>query len=150
MDSSDAASVEVAVKRMKDLADQIRSSDSASAAFAEAARQHSDAGSAADGGMIGWVEKEGDLPASVMNAVRETEPGQVSEPIRSPLGMHLLFVHQSEAGKLTFDELSDQGQLRRDAADALFDTLVRRQSDAKIVWFIGALKPPPEIRIIPD
>lgn len=150
MDSSDGASVEVAAMRMKELADQVRASGSVAIAFAEAARQHSDAGSASDGGMIGWVEKEGDLPASVMNAVRETAPGKVSEPVDSPLGMHLVFVHESEAGKLTFDELSDQGQLRRDAADALFDALVRRQSDAKIVWFIGALKPPQEIRIIPD
>ena len=149
LDSSDAASIAVAEQKMKDLADQVRASDSVADAFSQAAKQYSDAASAASGGMVGWVEKEGDLPASVMNAVRETEPGDVSQPVRSPLGMHLVFVHDSQAGKLTFDELSDQSQLRRDAADALFDTLVRRQSDAKIVWFIGALKPPPGIDIIP-
>ena len=84
-----------------------------------------------------------------MAAVRQTKPGEISEPVRSPLGMHLVYVHRAEAGKLTFDDLTDQAQLRRDAADALFDALVAQQKSAKVTWFVRALRPPPSIPIIP-
>ncbi len=150
VDANDEPSVANAQKNMVDLADQLRSSDSLADAFASAALEHSEAGSANEKGMVGWVENDGDLPATVMAVVRKTAPGKISEPVRSPLGMHLVFVHQFQPGKLTFDELVDQGQLRRDAANALFGSLVRRQSDAKIVWFIPALKPPQSIGIVPE
>ena len=149
MDTRDAESVKAAKQNMSELADQIRASDAAAESFADAARQHSDSGSAAQGGMVGWVEKDGDLPSSVMAALRMTEVGNVSQPVRSPLGMHLVYVHRAEPGKLTFDDLTDQAQLRRDAADALFDALIAKQRDAKITWFIPALRPPQGVSIIP-
>ncbi len=149
MDPKDEASVAVAEQRMTKLAQQLRSSDSIANAFAEAVREYSDAGSASEGGELGWVEADGDLPTSVMNAVRQTGVGKVSDPVRSPLGMHLVFVQQFEQGKLTFDDLTDQSQLRRDAANALFDALIRQQAGAKVVWFIGPLRPPATIPIVP-
>jgi hypothetical protein len=149
MDTRDAESVKASVVKMSALADELRSSGAVAQAFADAAQQHSDSGSAAEGGMVGWVEKDGDLPSSVMAAVRKTKSGQISEPVQSPLGMHLVYVHRAEEGKLTFDDLTDQAQLRRDAADALFDALVAKQKDAKVVWFLRALKPPQNISIVP-
>jgi peptidyl-prolyl cis-trans isomerase C len=149
MGTRDAASVQAAKGNMSELADEIRASGTVAESFADAAEQHSDSGSAAQGGMVGWVEKDGDLPSAVMAAVRKTEVGNISEPVQSPLGMHLVYVHRAEAGKLTFDELTDQAQLRRDAADALFDALVAKQRGAKITWFVGALRPPQSVNIIP-
>lgn len=143
MDGSDAASLRQAIEDLASLAQSIRESDSPETVFADAARQHSQSPTAEQGGRLGWVEKDGDLPRSVMNRVRETPPGQVSDPIQSPLGLHVVFVHQVEAGTRTFDDLVDQSQLRRDAADALFQTLVKSQADAEVVWFVQALRPPP-------
>ena len=149
MDTRDAESVEAAEGNMLELADEIRASGTVAESFADAAREHSDSGSAAQGGMVGWVEQDGDLPGAVMAAIRQTEPGNISEPVQSPLGMHLVYVHRAEAGKLTFDELTDQAQLRRDAADALFDALVAKQRGAKITWFVSALRPPQTVSIFP-
>lgn len=149
MDPSDQASIENAEQSLADLANEIGSSSDAAQAFADAARQHSDAGSAEGGGMVGWVEKDGDLPSSVMAAIRQTADGKIGGPVRSPLGLHLVYVHRSEPGELSFDDMTDQAQLRRDAADALFDALVNQQRDANIQWFIPALKPPPQVPIFP-
>jgi hypothetical protein len=149
MDMRDQASVEAAEEGMAALAQQLQSSGSIAEAFADAARQHSESASAAQGGMVGWVEKAGDLPSSVMDAVRATKAGTISSPVRSPLGLHLVFVHRNEPGNLTFDDLTDQAQLRRDAANALFDALVAQQRDAKVTWFVGALKPPQSVSIVP-
>jgi hypothetical protein len=49
----------------------------------------------------------------------------------------------------SFDDLTDQSKLRREATSALFNTLVRRQKNSKIQWFITALRPPGEVPIIP-
>ena len=145
----DAESLTATMQNMSQLADEIRASGTVANSFADAARQHSESASAEQGGMVGWVEKDGDLPGAVMAAVRKTEVGDISQPVQSPLGIHLVFVHRAEPGKLTFDDLTDQAQLRRDAADALFNALVANQRDAKITWFIRALQPPPTVSIIP-
>ncbi len=150
VDPRSAASVKATEASLSELADELRASGAVDEAFADAARQHSESGSAAQGGMVGWVENDGDLPASVMAAVRTTAVGQVSAPVRSPLGMHLLLVHQTEPGKLSFDDLTDVAQLRRDATDALFDALVARQRGAKVTWFVAALKPPPSVALFPE
>lgn len=142
MDARDRASIEAAEANLVELAEEIRSAESPELAFDEAARQHSDAPTAAEGGRVGVVEKDGDLPAAVMRAVRSTPVGQVGPPVRSPLGLHLVMVHRVEPGELTYDQLTDHAQLRRDAADALFDGLVSTQSEAKVVWFVASLRPP--------
>ena len=149
-DMRDSASANVAEANVADLARQIRESDSPEDAFANAAMEHSESPLAANGGKIGWVQKDGDLPGSVMKVVRDAKPGMVGGPIRSPLGLHLVFVHQIEAGQLGYDDLTDLSQLRRDAANALFDSLIMQQSDAKISWFVSSLKPPSTIPIIPE
>lgn len=149
MNTNDAPSVEATYSQMQELAGDIRDSGSVAAAFARAAMEHSDGGTASDGGKVGWVSKDGDLPSAVMAVVRTTQVGELSKPIRSPLGMHLVFVHQAEKNQIAFDDLADQSQLRRDASNALFDALIARQKDAKVTWFINSLRPPPEISILP-
>ena len=138
----DSTSIKATSDRMTTLADQLRTAGSVDESFAAAAREHSEAGSAANDGKIGWVQNEGDLPRSVMQAVRAAEVGQVTGPIQSPLGIHLLLVHDYQAGQITFEEMTDQSQLRRDAADMLFESLVRQQKDSKVVWQMEELRPP--------
>lgn len=149
MDAADIDSIAASAEQMKELAEEIRQADSVSEAFAEAAREHSQGGTAGEGGKVGWVEKDGDLPGRVMKAVREAAIGEITGPIQSPMGLHLILVHQGEAGKKTFEQLTDQAQLRRDATDALFDALVAKQKNAKVSWFISALQPPPGIQLVP-
>jgi hypothetical protein len=149
MDSRDETSVGVAESRMNEIVAELRGASSLEPAFAAAAREHSDAGSSPDGGKIGWVEGDGDLPSIVMKAVRAAKIGELSGPIRSPLGLHLILVHQFDRKEVPFEQLTDLAQLRRDAADALFNLLLREQQDAKILWYIGELKPPANVSVIP-
>ncbi|MGI9466999.1 MAG: peptidylprolyl isomerase [Rubripirellula sp.] len=149
-DKSDAASWRTTLANVKELADQIRVSETPDQAFYDAAVEHSESASASDGGKVGWVQKNGDLPGSLMTAIRKMKTGDVSAAIQSPLGIHLVLLHQVEAGNLQFEDLTDQSQLRRDAANALFDALLRERSEAQVSWLVRDLKPPANVKMIPE
>ncbi|MGB7347070.1 MAG: peptidylprolyl isomerase [Pirellulaceae bacterium] len=150
VDTADQATAQAVKERLEKLVQEIRQSDSPEAKFTDAARTHSEGGSASNGGRVGWVQADGDLPASVMNAVRSTKAGDVSDVVVSPMGLHVVLVHEFQKSDVGFDDLTDQAQLRRDATDALFHQLVRQQKDAKVSWYIPALKPPAEVSLIPE
>lgn len=59
--------------------------------FSQIAREHSEAPGAATGGDLGWIE-EGTLPADLDRAVAALQPGQLSAPVRTDKGYHLLFL----------------------------------------------------------
>ena len=60
--------------------------------FAELAREHSeDIGSAAEGGDLGWT-MPGQMVPEFEAAMQETDVGELSEPVRSQFGWHLLEV----------------------------------------------------------
>ncbi|SRR6056297_86782 len=131
------------------LAKQIAAADDPATAFAAAAREQSQAASADQQGDLGWVGTQGDLPPVVMEQVIQAKPGQLAGPVQSPLGLHLLFVHERQGGSKTMSEMSDQASLRRDAADALFTALIRRQQNARVEWKNRELAPPNTVPIIP-
>ena len=146
----DETSIGIAESRISEIVSQLRDASSLDSAFAAAARENSDAGSSDEGGKVGWVQGSGDLPSAVMKAVREAKIGELAGPIRSPLGWHLILVHQFQRNDVPFEELTDHAQFRRDAADALFEILLKQQQDAKIAWYIDALKAPGNVAIIPQ
>ncbi|MCM2310062.1 MAG: peptidylprolyl isomerase [Steroidobacteraceae bacterium] len=56
--------------------------------FAQLAISYSDAGTALEGGALGW--RKGDqLPSFAADAIPRLKPGEVTEPIRTPSGLHL-------------------------------------------------------------
>lgn len=72
--------------------------------FAEAARRFSEAPSKDDGGETGWITYRGKLPAQVSDAAFALEVGEVSEPIRSPFGQHLVTVTDRKPGQLSLED----------------------------------------------
>jgi len=56
--------------------------------FAQLAIAYSDAGTALEGGALGW-RKGGQLPSFVADRIPAMQVGDVTEPIRSPSGLHL-------------------------------------------------------------
>ena len=60
--------------------------------FASAAISYSDSQEALEGGLIGWRDLNS-VPAFFADAVRDLKPGQVTEPIRSPAGFHIIRVN---------------------------------------------------------
>lgn len=63
------------------------------AAFPAMARQFSNGSTAAAGGDLGWV-RSGALPEEVERVVGKLSPGQLSEPIRSTTGFHIVLVRE--------------------------------------------------------
>jgi peptidyl-prolyl cis-trans isomerase SurA len=56
--------------------------------FAQLAVTYSDAGTALEGGQLGW-RKAGQLPSFVADTIPKMQPGEVTEPIRTPSGLHI-------------------------------------------------------------
>jgi len=60
--------------------------------FASAAISYSDGAEALEGGLVGWRDLSS-VPAFFADAVRELQPGEFTQPIRSPAGYHILKVN---------------------------------------------------------
>ncbi|MDX3904546.1 MAG: peptidylprolyl isomerase [Pigmentiphaga sp.] len=59
--------------------------------FADMARQYSNDASAPQGGDLGWISPQETVP-EFERAMDALQPGQVSEPVQSPFGWHLIQV----------------------------------------------------------
>ena len=87
-----------AVARARERAERVRDEARAGGDFAQLAASHSDAGDALQGGALGW-RAPGRLPELFAEALRDMQPGQVSEPLRSPAGFHVVkLAGRREAG----------------------------------------------------
>ncbi len=100
--------------------------------FAAVAKELSDdPGSAAQGGDLGWFER-GVMVKPFEDAAFTLPTGQVSEPVRSPFGLHLIEVTEvREAEKATLDAVRDRviQALQRTEAERLYYDQVERLSD---------------------
>jgi peptidyl-prolyl cis-trans isomerase D len=105
------------------LAEQARANP---ASFADLARQHSqDAGSASQGGDLGWANA-GTLPPALFAALRQLKVGQISDVVASPSGLHVLTLTALEPGKQeTLDQVRDRitVEMRRQLAAERFGDL---------------------------
>ncbi len=63
------------------------------AAFTSLARQFSQDAAARNGGDLGWVQ-QGELDPELDRALNEMRPGQISEPIRTSSGYHILLLRK--------------------------------------------------------
>src|SRR5690606_11334995 len=89
----------------------------AGADFAELAKAHSKGPSAAEGGIVGWVER-GDLEEALDAAAFSLQPGQVSDIIETAHGLHLLKV----------EERRDAGSIPLEQARAVIEPRLRAQA----------------------
>ncbi|MGB5621342.1 MAG: SurA N-terminal domain-containing protein, partial [Gammaproteobacteria bacterium] len=81
-----------------------------------------DAGSAAQGGDLDWVER-GMMVAPFEEALFELQVGEVSDPVKSPFGYHLILLEDLRAGDTkTFEDMRDEleTELRSRKAEDLF------------------------------
>ena len=77
-----------ATQRMRVWADSVRNSG---ASFEDLARQHSKSPEAAEGGSLGWRSSER-MPTLFFQAVKDLQAGELTAPLRSGNGLHLLRV----------------------------------------------------------
>ena len=85
--------------------------------FAALARADSDdAGSKASGGDLGWIEK-GAMPKAFEDALFSMQAGQVSDPVRTEFGWHVIQLREVKTGeKASFEQMRDQ--LAKEQAEA--------------------------------
>ena len=81
--------------------------------FAEAARKVSAGPSREDGGRLGWIGRHGPMDESFSRAAFALDVGQVSQPVRTPFGIHLIRCDESRPGS---KRLSD---VRKEVEDVL-------------------------------
>ena len=72
--------------------------------FADSAAAHSEAPTADAGGDIGFIERHQPMPEAFSRAAFALEKGQVSEPVRSSAGVHLITVLDIKAGQRTREQ----------------------------------------------
>jgi len=128
--SNEIVSEEDARRRLLALRERI----AAGADFAEMARLNSEDGTAARGGALGWVYP-GDTVPEFERAMNALAPGELSQPVRTPFGFHLIEVQERRAADVSAER---QRQLARQAlrerkADEAYQDWLRQLRDRTYV-----------------
>lgn len=102
--------------------------------FDELARLHSDDASAAKGGDLGWVNP-GDTVPDFEKAMNALKPNEVSAPVQSPFGLHLIQVLERRDQDVTQErqKLLARQALRERKGDEAFQDWVRQIRDSAYV-----------------
>lgn len=101
VDTGNTARVQAAIEKLG----QIRADIAAgSPTFAEAARRHSEAPTAADGGDVGFFAYHGDMPEEFSRVAFSLQDGEISDPFVTPFGVHLVQVTDRKPGNLSLED----------------------------------------------
>lgn len=105
--------------------------------FAETARAHSeDVGSAANGGDLGWMNPGTTVPEfeKAMNALK---PGELSAPVKSPFGVHLIQVQERRERDVSQERETStaRNQLHVRKAEERYEQWLRQLRDEAFVEY---------------
>ncbi len=102
--------------------------------FAELARLHSQDGTAARGGELGWV-LPGDTVPEFERAMNELKPGDISQAVKTTFGWHLIQVLERRQAGLTLERrrLQARQALRERRADEAYEEWLRLLRDRSYV-----------------
>ena len=102
--------------------------------FADLARQYSDDSSKENGGDIGWISPGDTLP-EFEQVVNQLDPGEISKPVRTPFGWHIIQVlgrrNSSESPEAMAEIARRQIHARK--AEQAYTTWLRRLRDESYV-----------------
>lgn len=117
--------------RIQQLHDRLESGED----FAELARTHSmDKVSASNGGDLGWVNP-GDMVPEFEQAMNELEPGEISQPVQSRFGWHIIQVLDRRKVDSTTDYKRTKARemIRKRKTDEEMELWLRRLRDEAYV-----------------
>ncbi len=128
--SNEVVSEEDARRRLLGLRERIV----AGADFAEMARLNSEDGTAARGGALGWVYP-GDTVPEFERAMNALAPDELSQPVRTPFGFHLIEVLERRAGDVSAERERQLARLalRERKADEAYQDWLRQLRDRTYV-----------------
>ena len=107
---------------------------SGQATFEDMARQYSQDGTASQGGDLGWLNPGETVPA-FENVMNKLSPGEISEPVSSPFGWHLIEViarRQHDATEAVRRNRARQILIERRAEPAFEDYMDQAQAQTYI------------------
>lgn len=91
--------------------------------FQRVAMQFSQAAGAAAGGDLGWV-REGQMPQEVEDALARMQPGELSPPVRSSMGYHILLLREKSVQSA--ENMPERDDMRRKLGVEQLERLQRR------------------------
>lgn len=130
--TSEAVSESEAKNRLLQLKERLDNG----AKFSELARLHSEDGSAAKGGDLGWISP-GDTVPEFERAMDALKPGQISEPVHSPFGWHLIQVLERRTQDVSQERqrLQARQEIRARKADEAYEEWLRQLRDRAYVEY---------------
>ena len=116
--------------------EQLRERIANGADFADLARQYSDDSSAGKGGDLGWIYP-GDTVPEFERAFTELAPMQISAPIKSPFGWHLIQLLERRTADVSNDRrrLEARKALRERKSDEAYQEWLRQLRDRAYVEY---------------
>ncbi|MFJ5380517.1 peptidylprolyl isomerase [Cupriavidus sp. CER94] len=104
--------------------------------FADAARRYSQDGSAQQGGELGWVSP-GELVPAFEQAMNRLRPGEISEPVVTQFGVHLIQVENRRETEVSAEKQRDfaRQEVREQKLRAAYDDWVRQLRSAAYVEY---------------
>ena len=116
--------------------DRLRERLVAGASFEDLARANSEDTSSAKGGDLGWISP-GDTVPDFERAVAKLAPNEISQPVRTPFGWHLIQVLERRRQDVTQERRRDQARqaIRQRKSDEQFDDFVRQLRDRTYVEY---------------
>jgi len=106
------------------------------ASFEELARANSEDASSAKGGDLGWISP-GDTVPDFERALNKLAVNEISEPVRTPFGWHLIQVLERRKQDITEQRRREQARqaIRQRKSDEQFDDFVRQLRDRTYVEY---------------
>jgi peptidyl-prolyl cis-trans isomerase SurA len=114
--------------------ERIRDRIESGAKFEDQAKLNSDDGSAARGGDLGWVSP-GDTVPPFEEAMNKLKINEISQPVRTTFGWHLIQVTGRRTQDITAERRRDQARmaLRQRKSDEMFQDWLRQTRDRTYV-----------------
>jgi len=129
--TSEVVSEADARRRLLDLRERMTTGG---ADFGQLARQSSEDGSASRGGDLDWV-LPGDTVPEFERAMNALKPGEISQPVKSPFGWHLIQVLERRAAGLSQERKRIQARqaMKERKADEAYQEWLRQLRDRTYV-----------------
>ena len=129
LEVNDEQTKEKALERMTALKVRLAAGED----FAELAKSVSqDGGSAEEGGALGYAQQDGTYPEAFENAIFSVALNEVSEPIETDAGLHLITVNDIDANDMpTIDQAREEiiEQLQIRSAQAKYVAILEQAAD---------------------
>jgi peptidyl-prolyl cis-trans isomerase SurA len=129
--TNEVVSESEARRRLQDIRERVVNGR---ADFADMARVHSDDASSGRGGQLDWVYP-GDTVPDFERAMQELKVDEISQPVRTPFGYHLIQVLERRAADISPERrrLQARQALRERKADEAFQEWLRQVRDRAYV-----------------